>query len=277
MVFARSRQTMSSHPELARLVETVVSTKKYRSISPDLVSRLGAIELGKGRSWKEAVKATKNKLHQVGGAYLDRRLKYEFWRQYLLASMGDPVRLQDACREIMSNHISTRERLPILEEFYSRTLAEIGSVTSVLDLACGFNPLAIPWMPLSSETHYYAYDIYTDLSEFLNEYFKIIGIIGVAGVKDIVEPVGSLPEVDVALLLKAVPCIEQQNREGGLLLLDSIRARHIVVSFPVRSLTGRAKGMQTHYDAIFKRMISARTWKVRTVCFENELAYIVTK
>ena len=48
----------------------------------------------------------------------------------------------------MGYHSSTRERLPILEQFYARALADIPPARVVLDLACGLNPLALAWMPL---------------------------------------------------------------------------------------------------------------------------------
>ncbi len=52
---------------LDRLVKTVRSTPRYQGISVELVQQIGAQELNKDRSFKVAVKATRNKLHQVGG------------------------------------------------------------------------------------------------------------------------------------------------------------------------------------------------------------------
>src|SRR6185369_15725969 len=146
---------------------------------------------------KEAIKATKNKLHQVAGAYLDARLPYDEWLALLTAAAADERRttnderptanddealsnsvlstqssaLAQACRDIMRHHASTRERLPILESFYTTTLASLGPVRSVLDLACGLNPLALPWMPIAPDASYYACDIYADMIAFLNGFF----------------------------------------------------------------------------------------------------------
>ena len=64
---------------LARLVEAVLESPKYRHVSRDLVRRIGAMELGKGRGLKEGIKATRNKLHQVGGAYFEGRARYDDW------------------------------------------------------------------------------------------------------------------------------------------------------------------------------------------------------
>ena len=67
---------MKDEGQLDRLVAAVTQTSKYQSVSPDLVRLIGTEELAKRRSYKEALKATKNKLHQVGGAYQDGKIDY---------------------------------------------------------------------------------------------------------------------------------------------------------------------------------------------------------
>ena len=82
--------------------------------------------------------------------------------------------------EIMRHHASTRERLPILDVFYPAIFAELGEVHSILDIACGLNPLAIPWMPLPQDATYHALDIYADMMHFIGEYMHLTGINGTA-------------------------------------------------------------------------------------------------
>jgi 16S rRNA (guanine(1405)-N(7))-methyltransferase len=55
--------------QLDKLLEAIQSSSKYRHIDIDLIRAIGTSELEKRRTLKEAIKATKNKLHQVGGAY----------------------------------------------------------------------------------------------------------------------------------------------------------------------------------------------------------------
>ncbi len=55
------------HQQLDQLIEAVQASSKYRSISSDFVSYIGTQELARRHNLKEAIKATKNKLHQVGG------------------------------------------------------------------------------------------------------------------------------------------------------------------------------------------------------------------
>ena len=53
---------------LNELVVAVLSSTKYRHVSPELVQSVGERELSIRPSVKSAVKATKNVLHQAGGA-----------------------------------------------------------------------------------------------------------------------------------------------------------------------------------------------------------------
>ena len=101
----------------------------------DVIHRIGAIELAKRPRLKEAIKATKNKLHQVGGAYLSEKMPYTEWLAELEQANPDPDQLKDACRRIMRSHASTRERLPILEEFYTTIFQHVGQPKSILDVA----------------------------------------------------------------------------------------------------------------------------------------------
>jgi len=52
-------------PDLDQLVQSVLTSSKYQRVTRDLVRTIGAQELTKRRNLKEAVKATKNKLHQI--------------------------------------------------------------------------------------------------------------------------------------------------------------------------------------------------------------------
>jgi len=262
---------------LDRLVLAVRGSAKYASVSETFVRHVGAAELSKRRSLKEAIKATKNKLHQVGGAYLDAAGEYPRWLAELrqAAAQGDPA-LRDACRAIMAHHASTRERLPFLETFFAETLAGIAPVRSVLDVACGLNPLAIPWMPLAPGATYLACDIYHDMMDFVGAFLALAGVTGRAFACDVIhEPPAE--RVHLALILKTIPCLEQVDKAAGLRLLDAVRADYALVSFPARSLGGRDKGMIVHYEARLRALLAERRWPVQRFEFETELAFLVDK
>jgi 16S rRNA (guanine(1405)-N(7))-methyltransferase len=261
---------------LDRLVAEVLRSPKYSQICEEFVRRVGAGELGKRRSLKEAVKATKNKLHQVGGAYLDSPPNYVAWQERLAASAPDQERWRETCRAIMAYHASTRERLPILDEFFATALADLAPVRSVLDVACGLDPLAIPWMPLAPDAAYYAYDIYRDMIGFIDGFMRLVGVNGQARARDMLQFIPPEP-VEVAYLLKTIPCLEQVDKSAGLRLLETVHAGHVLVSFPVRSLGGFDKGMADNYEARLHELLAGKDWPVKRFEFATELAFLVDK
>lgn len=270
--------TQAAGEQLAALIAAVQDSANYRSVSPDVIASIGAQELGKRRSLKEAIKATKNTLHQVGGAYLAAREPYMAWLGQLQEATraGNQQRLRDVCRAIMSHHASTRERLPVLDRFYAEIFAALPPVRSVLDIACGLHPLAIPWMPLAEGTLYYAYDIYQDMTDFLQAWLNLLPLHGQAQARDVLQTCPS-QHVDVGFLLKAIPCLAQIDPAAGRQLLQSISADFLVVSFPVRSLGGRKKGMIAQYEAAFHTLLAEQErWHIiKRVEFQSELVFVM--
>jgi 16S rRNA (guanine(1405)-N(7))-methyltransferase len=146
----------------------------------------------------------------------------------------------------------------------------------VLDLACGLNPLALPWMRLAPGATYYACDIYSDMIDFVGAMLALAGVERRAFVHDLAA--GAPPvRADLALALKLLPTIEQIERGAGLRLLQSIDAPHIVVSFPARSLGGRNKGMAANYERDFRALVDAQGWEATLLPFEQELVFLLSK
>jgi 16S rRNA (guanine(1405)-N(7))-methyltransferase len=291
------QKNMSKTPQdsISELIQSVRAGVKYQAISEDLIRAVGLRELAARRNLKEAIKATKNKLHQVAGAYLDARPPYDLWLERLsdaaearpgeresdgtASDRQDAIhnrRFQQVCLDIMGHHASTRERLAILDSFFATTLGQLAPVRSVLDVACGLNPLAIAWMPLAQDVSYYACDIYADMMAFLDGFFQLAGIHGQAQVCDLLSG-PPRQEVDLALVLKALPPLEQLEKEAGRNLLRALRAKRILVSFPARSLGGRAKGMAENYEQRFRTLAEAEGWSFERFAFASELAFLVSK
>ena len=275
---------------LDQLVVAVRASARYHTIDEPLIRRLGERELAKRRSLKEAIKATKNKLHQVAGAYIEEP-RYAAW----LAELTDvwhevditDERQREALRRIMARHASTRERLPILDQFYAQALASLGPIHSVLDIACGLNPLALRWAPLADEAQYTAYDVYGDMMAFLDGYFALEagghGLPGLRGRAETCDVIASPPEqrADLALILKAIPCLEQADKTAGERLLRAIRADHLLISFPAHSLGGRSKGMIQSYDARFHDLMDVTGIgagaEIQRFEFTTELAFLISR
>ena len=271
---------MNTEQELDALVAAVLASAKYRHVSPVFARAVGARELAIRPNLKAAIKATKNALHQAGGAFQDAPIDYaralirlqEAWN-------GDQtgVPFRDACRAALAAHTSTRERLPILDEFYTTIFTALPAPPlRVLDIACGLNPLARPWMPLPPSTEYVACDIYADQMGFLNDFMALCGYSGRAEVRDVI---GSPPDepADLALILKPLPCLEAMDKSAPTRLLDAVRAPWLLVSFPAQTLGGRRKGMTAHYESRFRALLDERGWPARIFEFKTELAFLVQK
>lgn len=282
---SRLRLIKMSEELLDSLTEQVQQGTKYREIAPELVRRIGAQELAKRRSLKEAVKATKNKLHQVGGAYQESRLNYEKSLALLRETDPEPVegsgqvatsshQLRATCYQLMQAHASTRERLPILDDFYQTIFAELPPVRTVLDLACGLNPLAYPWLPLPKGTQFTAVDIYRDMLTFIQDFFEIVGVNGRTQQRDII---GHPPTetYDLILLLKTLPCLEQVDKSAAADLIEALNGRFLLISYPAQSLGGRGKGMRENYTQQFEQLANGRNWHVQRFEFATELAFLV--
>lgn len=263
---------------LNELVATVQAAGKYRTVSADLIRLIGQRELAIRRNLKMAVKETKNKLHQVAGAYFVSQPRFAAWHNTLstAAVTGDPTKLQAACRTVMAEHASTRERLPILADFYATLFATLPPVNTVLDIACGLNPLARPWMPLAPTATYYACDLYADLAQFLNEVLPLLGGPAIAEVRDVIT---SPPpwHADVAFVFKTLPVLEQVRRGAGRELLQAIDAPYLLVSFPTASLGGRGRGMAANYAAGFRELTASAGWPVEQFDFPGELVFLVRR
>jgi len=269
---------MTHDDPLQALIEKVQANPKYQPINQALVRRLCEQALLKGLTGKLAVKAVRNKLHQVGGAYFKRNIHFGEAEKAL---SNLPTDLQSAdvrqfCIQTMEAHSSSAERLSILDHFFTTCLAPLAPVTSIIDLACGLNPFAIPWMPLAQGFDYLACDIYQDMLHLVDRFFEHFNLNGEALSCDLL---GNLPQksAQVGFLLKSIPCLEQMDKDITLPILQSIQTEHLLVSFPVRSLGGRDKGMVSFYRERFIDSISQQNWEVQEFEFPTELAFLVTK
>ncbi len=263
--------------ELDEIVSAVVSAKKYHSLSLDTIRRVAGRELAIYGSVKAATRATRRRLHQIYGAF-DQEMDYKAAYRRLEAACGTGLdeEIRAACRELLSRHSSTAERLPILDRFYPAIWEVTGRPTTLLDLGCGLNPLALPWMNLPPGTRYIALDIDVARIQFLNRYLALAGLQPLARCQDLlVHPPDDA--ADVALLLKMSPSLERQEKGATLRLVEQLHAPFIVVSFAVKSLGGREKGMVAHYQRQFSAWVEGRQWAMKQLVLESELVFVVQK
>ncbi len=259
---------------LEEVVEKIQLSKKYKYISEKTILELVKIELPKHKSEKNLIKAVKNRLHQVYGAFLSRKDTEKISKLLsTLESGGEDIR--DIAKEILRLHQSTRERLDIYEELYREIFDVTGKPSSMMDLACGLNPFSIPYMNIDRHVDYYAYDIDSTVIENVNRFLGILGYPRLASVKDVLfERIEEYS--DLCLLFKFLPTAERIRKGSSSRLLKSINSRFIVVSFPLKSISGKEKGMLENYSRIFEPVMEESCKIKKKFVLGNEIFYILT-
>jgi 16S rRNA (guanine(1405)-N(7))-methyltransferase len=263
------------------VVAAVRRSRRYRTMAAPTVERLAQAALvSAGGDVKEAVKRTKRRLHEASGAFLPTPPPYDRLAAALdeAVAAGDDEAVRNALVRAMQFHASTQERLPALDRFFAEVFALTGPPSDVLDVACGLNPLAVPWMGLAADAFYRATDVDHALVSFVGHCLGALGVPHEVAVEDAIEPPrAARAHADVALLLKTVPCLESQQRGAGWTLVDELPARSLVLSFPRRSLGGREKGMTQTYARAFEQRARERGWSHEALELPNELVYVVRR
>jgi 16S rRNA (guanine(1405)-N(7))-methyltransferase len=254
----------------AEIVERVRRSTRYREVAPELVARLATEELPKARNVDDAVKRVKRRLHQAVGAFRAsaRVAPTVDW------PAGDPAALRRTCRAAMLRHASTRERVPHLDDYYPAIWAVTGVPRRLLDLGCGLNPLALPWMGIGTAT-YHAIEVDAAVLAVARGFLEALGQPHVAEVRDLVADPASEP-ADVALLLKLVTTLDRQDADAATRLVRGLRTGHAVVSFAVRSLGGRGSHERT-YRARLDRLVAdaGRVRGVTEASVPGELVFVL--
>ena len=106
--------------------------------------------------------------------------------------------------------------------------------------------------------------------------FPLLGVEGSALALDVTREIPS-QHYDLALIVKAIPCLEQVEKGAGSSLLKTVKADHVLVSYPARSLGGVAKGMRENYAAQFDDLAAGQGWTIQRFDFANELAFLIEK
>jgi len=254
----------------------MITSTKYNMLYPPLVERIYTEESRK--SGKDCEKAVKTRLHQMFGAYVQGNAHKK--AAALLQALEAGEDLAEISAAIMALHTSTKERLPHLEHFCAFVANHTGSIETIIDLGCGFNPFSIPYWTGYKLKAYYAYDIDTRTKGLLNRFFMHLGLPPTAGCADLVVETPAY-KADLALMCKLVPVLEAQAQGRGFELARQQHAKFLVITYPLKSLGGREKGMGKNYAAQFEKAQAngALGGYVPVECKEigNELVYVLAR
>lgn len=252
-------------------LEKLLGAKNYKDVCQDTVRRVWEDCQGRYKKAKDAEKAAREALHGITGAFMTpqeaRQLAFDMQAWY--------INQTDVGLERMLNrHASTRERLPLseMDALCQRIINITGRPRSVLDLACGINPLYLGARGIRTV----GVDISGSVVEAVNRFGEVYGMPVSAVCADLLCPGAIPPErFDAALLLKLLPLLERQRAGAALNVMDAVNAAFLVVSFPTRTLGGRNVGMAAQYSGWMESHIPARRSVAARFETDNELFYVL--
>jgi 16S rRNA (guanine(1405)-N(7))-methyltransferase len=269
---------MGKEKNIDELIYAIRQSSKYKkaNICEVTIRDLIETELPRHRHQSEAIQAAKKKLHKIVAPYLgDPNYDESIQQLEMSFSSNKAEKIKATCTAIMANHLSTRERQPLLNNFYRKIFAHTGIPKRILDIACGLHPLSFPWMELPKSTRYYAYDLHQTRVEFLNQYFVLQGLAPLAIAQDILIDFPA-ESADMAFIFKEVHRFEQRQRGCTLPLLDALQVRHIIISLPTTSASGKWDVTDRYRELVYG-LIRDRPWPVDEIEFSSELVFMIEK
>lgn len=260
------------------LVAKISGSRKYKNLAipPDTIRDLVHQAESHGLPAADIEKVVREKLHNVVAPYLGDP-DYEKLKTSL-AALPDNVEssiLKDWCLAVLREHASTRERIPILDEFYSRIFEFTGKPRSILDLACGLNPFSLPWMKLENDVRYDAFDLHQPRIDLIASFLSHTHQMGSGTHADIlVQP--PQQNADVAFFFKEAHRFDQRQPGVNRTFFQAVPAKYLLVSLPTASLTGR-RSMLDQDHRLIDQAVSGLSWKVHEILFENEIVFCIEK
>jgi 16S rRNA (guanine(1405)-N(7))-methyltransferase len=253
-------------------VLSIINSRKYRPLYPALVERIftRCVErYGEAAAESEA----RTILHQIWGSYYPVRPDFKkLWEKF--QSEVAAGNREQAIEMVLRLHASSAERLPFLDEFYKKIFAIVGRPRLIVDHGCCLDPIAAERFGLPEGSTYQAFDIDVEEVEFLQKACALLGYgdqVRVAAGDVIAD--ASVP-ADVVFMLKLLPVLEQQQKGSAREVLLKQRAKWLVVSYPVASLSGKEKGMTEFYTNQFLDMVDGLGWEVHKLLFPTELVFV---
>jgi len=248
--------------DAVKITESILSSAKYRDLCPELVGRVVS-DMLKKHSPQDAEKAARERLHAVTGAFMSDKEEKRILKQ--IAS----VETDEDLEKVLSLHASTRERLPLsqMDALFERIFSVTGRPGRVLDLACGITPVYLAKRGFSVT----GIDLHRSL-ESIGEVLPGATML----TRDLMNA-DNVPcdRFDLALAMKLIPVLETERRGAGKELLSRVNARHLVVTYPTRTLSGKKVGMESHYAEMMKDCLPDDMEIFDSFVFGSELLYIL--
>ena len=274
----QKKARISSIDPADELVKRILSSRKYRGIDVPAAAVRDLLDKAAqaGASQKEIEKIVRQKLHNIVAPYLGDP-DYPLVEQTMGTLPRDlhSPELHFFCLELLKTHASTAERVPMLSEFFKTLFAHTGQPHRVLDVACGLNPFSLPWMGLSADVEYFAYDLHLPRIQAINTFLSHVKQKGSAQHVDILVSPPAM-EADVVFFFKEAHRFEQRQRGSCREFFKALNTRYLLVSLPTASLSGRHPKIDQD-RRLMEESVHGQNWLVDEILFPNEIVFCIRK
>jgi len=191
----------------------------------------------------------------------------------------------DKIVELLHSHLSTKERVENYGAFFDLVIENCGKPKSVLDLACGLNPVAYYHyadFTNSKKTQYLCNEL-SDLDcQQLNSFFANNKLPASAVSFDLVREFEILTQppfnqkFDICFLLKALDTLESQKLYVTYDIIKRVDAKFFVATFPNQSMSGKQMKRSAQINW-FEKMLPRLGLSFTRHELGNEVVYICKK
>lgn len=170
-------------------------------------------------------------------------------------------------KELLKTHSSTAERLAFYPDL-KKLIASL-RITSILDLGCGLNPLALA----NKEINYHAADIKEDDLNIVKIFFQKNKIKGEIFTYDLRKISDNLPKADLCIIFKVLDIIEKNPYKLTEKILLNIMSKYFLISFATKTLSGKKMNFPRRkwLDYLLKRL----NYKYKTFSSDSEIFYLI--
>ncbi len=249
---------------MKNLIEEIKRKREISGVSEILINELINEYLRKNNIYLDNLKKRERKI-------IIKEIRAEL-RKYTGRFQGnnkqrDEFLEKDKINDLLKTHKSTRERIEIYDDV--KKIIYGLDPSSILDLGCGLNPIAVAKRGIK----YYASDIKEDELKIMKKFFEKNKIEGETFFYDIRKGGLDLPEVDLCLLLKLLDIIEEKGHKIAENLLKNIKCKYFIVSFPTKKISG--KPMKKPERIWFEKILNRLGYYFKIEKRENEVFYII--
>lgn len=246
--------------------------KNKRALSK-LAQYPGEKQLLRSAEYEKVLKTVRAKLHESYGLFQIPKNSEDIKRNFIKKLKQRSLTEEDY-KNILSLHLSTKERFDSYDSLYSQIFKLTGKPGSIIDIGCGLNPISSHYMPLK-KFRYIASDIDKSNLDFISEFFELSGIDGRTIVLDFQNEKDlqklAFIETDICFLFKVLE-IDKRVAED---LITSVNSKFIVASFSTLSVSGKI--MSSPQRDWFEKLLNRLKYKFSTFSTENEIFYVIKK